>query len=46
MQDDINAHLARKIEAREAKQIDKNRTKLDKWFVCFARGKILVQKSL
>lgn len=48
MQDDINAHFARKIEAREAKQVDKNRAKLDKSFVCFAvdMEKILLTPSL
>lgn len=48
MQDNMNAHLARKIEAREAKQIDKNRAKVDKSFVCFAvdMEKILLTPSL
>ncbi|KAJ8969912.1 hypothetical protein NQ314_001529 [Rhamnusium bicolor] len=45
---DINAHLAREIEAREAKQVDKNRAKLDKSFICFAVNmeKILLTPSL
>ncbi|XP_050311108.1 uncharacterized protein LOC126746777 [Anthonomus grandis grandis] len=48
MQDSMDAHLARKTEAREAKQIDKNRAKLDKSFLCFAvdMEKILLTPSL
>ncbi|VEN55188.1 unnamed protein product, partial [Callosobruchus maculatus] len=48
MQNDMTAHLARKVEAREAKKVDKDRAKLDESFMCFAvdMEKILLTPSL